>query len=58
MELFTTSSWLTKKEWNELKMNTDETVTLREKTSLMFIFFFSIFVSIFLTNKIVQDWIK
>ena len=40
-------------------MNTDETVTPREKTSLMFIyFFFSIFVSIFLTNKIVQDWIK
>ena len=54
MELFTTSSWLTKKEWNELKMNTEETVILREKTSLMFIYFFSIF----LTNKIVQDWIK
>ena len=57
MELFTTSSWLTKKEWNELKMNTDETVTLREKTSLMLILFQFLF-QFFLTNKIVQDWIK
>ena len=35
-------------------MNTDETVTLAH----VYFIFFSIFVSIFLTNKIVQDWIK
>ena len=58
MELFTTSSWLTKKEWNELKTNTNETITLREKISLMFIFFFNFCFNFFLTNKIFQDWIK
>ena len=38
MELFTMSSCLTMKEWHELKLVTDETVRLKNKTSFLFTF--------------------
>ena len=50
------SSRLTMNEWNALKLVTNETVRLRNQTS--FLFYFVLFNLIFLTNKVVQDWIK
>ena len=59
MELFTMSSYLFVKEWYWLKLVTDETVRLRNKTSFLFYLFFSfLFNLIFLTNEVVQDWIE
>ena len=37
MDLFTMSSCLTMKEWNEVKLVTNETVRLRNKTSFLFL---------------------
>ena len=37
MDLFTMSSCLTMKEWNEVKLVTNETVILRNKTSFLFL---------------------
>ena len=36
MDLFTMSSCLTMKEWNEVKLVTNETVRLMNKTSFLF----------------------
>ena len=58
MELFTVSSRLTMNEWNALKLVTNETVRLRNQTSFPFYFCFLFFYFIFLTKKVVQDWIK
>ena len=57
MELFTMSSRLTMNEWNALKLVTNETVRLRNQTSFLFYFCFCL-IWFFLTNKVVQDWIK
>ena len=40
MEMFTMSSRLTMNEWNALKLVNNETVRLRDKTSLLFYFAF------------------
>ena len=63
MDLFTMSSCLTMKEWNEVKLVTNETVRLTNKTSFLFLllllFNFIIIIIIlhiytfFLTNKVV-----
>ena len=37
MDLFTMSSSLTMKEWNEVKLVTNETIRLRNKTSFLFL---------------------
>ena len=37
MDLFTMSSCLTMREWNEVKLVTNETVILRNKTSFLFL---------------------
>ena len=61
MELFTMSSYLFVKEWYWLKLVTNETVRLRNKTSFLFyLFFFSFLFNLifFLTNEVVQDWIE
>ena len=60
MELFTMSSYLFVKEWYWLKLVTNETVRLRNKTSFLFYFFFSFLFNLifFLTNEVVQDWIE
>ena len=60
MEVFTMSSYLFVKEWNELKIVTNETVRLKIRLrSFLFIFFSSLFNLIFFqTNEVVQDWIK
>ena len=42
MELFTISSRLTMKEWHKLKLVTNETVRLKNKTSFLFLFVFFI----------------
>ena len=65
MDLFTMSSCLTMKEWNEVKLVTNETVRLRNKTSFLFlllllfnfiiiiIIIIILYIYIFLTNKVV-----
>ena len=58
MGLFTMSSCLTMNEWNELKLVTNETVRLKNKTSFLFFLIFILLVLFFLTNEVVQDWMK
>ena len=49
MELFKMSSCWTMKEWNELKLVTNETVRLKNKTSFLFSFLslFDFIINIF-----------
>ena len=51
MELFTMSSYLFVKEWYWLKLVTDETVRLRNKTSFLFYFFFSFLFNLIFFNE-------
>ena len=43
MDLFTMSSCLTMKEWNEVKLVTNETVRLTNKTSFLFLLLLLLF---------------